>query len=126
MGWKDIDSKENQKNNGFGVATSRELFSIKITSVLESHVFSYSLRLTFDLGELRENKSVGQLSEEHNRQKPWTPPRSESQRYPSQSQNHRTIWVGRDLKHHLVPTSLAQAGTYSTRLGWSKPHLALP
>jgi len=32
------------------------------------------------------------------------------------------VWVGRDLKDHLVPTSLPWAGTSSSRPGCSKPH----
>ena len=31
------------------------------------------------------------------------------------SQNHRVVWVGRDLKDHLVPPPLQWAGTSSTR-----------
>jgi len=32
------------------------------------------------------------------------------------------VWVGRDLKDHLVPTPPPWAGTPSTRPGCSKPH----
>jgi len=32
-----------------------------------------------------------------------------------ESQNHRMVWVRRDLTDHLVPTSLPSAGTPSTR-----------
>jgi len=32
------------------------------------------------------------------------------------------VWVGRDLKDHLVPTPLSWAGAPSTRSGGSKPH----
>ena len=61
MGWRDLDSKESQNQNGFGVATSRELSNTKTAAAvprqLENCVLSYlSLRKTFDLGELRENK----------------------------------------------------------------------
>jgi len=34
------------------------------------------------------------------------------------------LWVGRDLKYHLVATPLPWAGTRSTRHGFSKPHPA--
>lgn len=89
MGWRDLDSKESQKKNGFSVTTSREPSNTKTATAvprqLENHVLSYlSLRKAFGLGELRESRSVGFLSEEHNRQKSWTPPSSESQRHPSQ------------------------------------------
>lgn len=61
MEWRDLDSKESQRRNSFGVATSRELSNTKTATAvprwLENHVLSYlSLRKTFDLGELRENK----------------------------------------------------------------------
>jgi len=36
------------------------------------------------------------------------------------------VWVGRELKHHLVPTPLPWAKTASTRPGCSKPHPAWP
>jgi len=36
------------------------------------------------------------------------------------------VWVGRDLKDHLVPTPLPWAGTPSTRPGCSKPHPTWP
>ena len=36
------------------------------------------------------------------------------------------VWVGRDLKGHLVPIPLPWAGTPSTRPGCSKPHPASP
>ena len=36
--------------------------------------------------------------------------------------DHRTVWVGRDLKDHLVPPPLPRTRTPSTRLGCSKPH----
>jgi len=39
----------------------------------------------------------------------------------SLSQNHRMVWVGRDLTDHLVPTSLPWAGTPSTGPDCSKP-----
>jgi len=32
------------------------------------------------------------------------------------------VWIGRDLKYHLVPNPLPWAGTSSTRPGCSKPH----
>jgi len=32
------------------------------------------------------------------------------------------VWVGKDLKDHLVRTPLAWAGTPSARPGCSKPH----
>lgn len=85
MGWRDLDSKDSQRKNGFGVATSRELSNTKTATAvprwLQNHVLSYlSLRKTFDSGELREkNKSVGLLSEEHNRQKSRTPHNSKSE-----------------------------------------------
>ena len=41
-------------------------------------------------------------------------------------QNHRAVWGGRDLKDHLVPTSLPWAGTPATRPGCPKPHPAWP
>lgn len=61
MGWRDLDSKESQKKNVFGVATSRELSNTKAAAAvprqLENHILLYlSLRKTFDLGELKENK----------------------------------------------------------------------
>jgi len=34
------------------------------------------------------------------------------------------VWVGRDLKGHLVPTSLPWAWRSSARSGYSKPHPA--
>ena len=43
-----------------------------------------------------------------------------------ESQNHRMIWVGRDLKGHLIPNCLPWAGTPSTRPDCSKPHLVWP
>ncbi|GAB0187406.1 cAMP-dependent protein kinase inhibitor alpha [Grus japonensis] len=44
-----------------------------------------------------------------------------------QSQNHRMVWVGRDLKDHLVPPPLLWAGTLSsTRPGCPKPHPTRP
>ena len=37
-----------------------------------------------------------------------------------ESYNHQMVWVGRDLKDHLVPTSLPRAGTpSSTTPGWN-------
>jgi len=39
-----------------------------------------------------------------------------------ESQNHGTVWVGRDLTDYLVSTSLPWAGTLSARPGCSKPH----
>jgi len=36
------------------------------------------------------------------------------------------VWVGRDLKDHLVPTLLPGAGTPSTRPSCSRPHPAWP
>jgi len=36
------------------------------------------------------------------------------------------IWVGRDLKDHLVPTRLPLTGTLPTRPGCSKPHPTWP
>lgn len=36
------------------------------------------------------------------------------------SDNHRVVWIGRDLKDHLFPT-LPRAGTSSTNSGCSKP-----
>jgi len=42
------------------------------------------------------------------------------------AQNHRMVWVGRDLKDHLIPTPLPWAGTSSTRPGCPKPHPAWP
>ena len=41
-------------------------------------------------------------------------------------ETHRIVWVGRDLKDHLVPTPSPWAGTPSTRPGCSKPHPAWP
>jgi len=32
------------------------------------------------------------------------------------------VWVGRELRDHLVPTPLPQSGTPPTRPGCSKPH----
>ena len=37
-----------------------------------------------------------------------------------ESQNNRMVWVGMDLKYHLVPNPLPWAGTYTTRPGCSK------
>jgi len=34
---------------------------------------------------------------------------------------HRMVWVGRDLKDHLVPSPLPWTGTPFTRPGCSKP-----
>jgi len=42
------------------------------------------------------------------------------------SQNHRMVWVGKDLKDHLVPTPLPGAGTSSTRPGCSEFHPTWP
>ena len=42
------------------------------------------------------------------------------------SQNHRMVWIGRDLKDHLVPTFRPRAGTPSTRPRCSKPHPTWP
>ena len=36
------------------------------------------------------------------------------------------VWVGRDLKDHLVPTPLPWAGTLSAKSGCSKPHPTWP
>jgi len=44
----------------------------------------------------------------------------------TESQNHRMVWVRRDLIDHLVPTPLPWAGTPSTRPGCSKPHPVWP
>jgi len=44
----------------------------------------------------------------------------------TESWNHRIVWVGRDLKDHLVPTPLPWAGTAYTRPGCSKPYPAWP
>ena len=44
----------------------------------------------------------------------------------STSQNDRMVWVGRDLKDHLVPTPLPWTGTPSTRPGCPKPHPTWP
>ncbi|GAB0189020.1 centromere protein C [Grus japonensis] len=43
-------------------------------------------------------------------------------KYCVQFWNHRMVWVGRDLKDHLVPTPLPWAGTPSTRPRCPKPH----
>ena len=43
-----------------------------------------------------------------------------------ESQNHRMVWVGRDLKDHLFPTPLPWAGTSSTRPGCSELHPTWP
>jgi len=32
------------------------------------------------------------------------------------------VWIGRDLKNHLVPTPLPWSGIPSARPGCSKPH----
>ena len=37
-----------------------------------------------------------------------------------ESECHRMVWVGRDLKAHLVPMPLLQAGTPSTSPGCSE------
>ena len=42
------------------------------------------------------------------------------------SQSHRVVWVGRDLKDHLVPTPLPRAATSSTRPGCSELHPTRP
>jgi len=42
------------------------------------------------------------------------------------SLNHRMVWVGRDLKDHLVPTTLPWAGTPYTRPGCSELHPTCP
>lgn len=34
-----------------------------------------------------------------------------------ESWNHRVAWVGRDIKGHLLPTSLPWPGTLSTGMG---------
>jgi len=47
-------------------------------------------------------------------------------KYFANSQNHRMVWVGRDLKDHLAPTRRPQPGTPSTRPGCSKPRPAWP
>lgn len=39
------------------------------------------------------------------------------------SEKHRMIWVGRNLKDHLIINPLPQAETLSTRPDCSKPHL---
>jgi len=43
-----------------------------------------------------------------------------------ESYNHRTVWLGRNLKDHLVPTLLPWAGTPSTRSDCSKPRPTWP
>jgi len=43
-----------------------------------------------------------------------------------ESQDHQMVWVGRDLKHHLVPGPLPWAGTPFTTPGCSKPHPTWP
>jgi len=43
-----------------------------------------------------------------------------------ESRSHRVVWVGRDLKDHLIPTPLPWAGTPSTRPGCSEPHPTWP
>jgi len=43
-----------------------------------------------------------------------------------ESQNHRTLWVGRNLKGHLIPIPLPWAGTPSNRPGCSKSYPAWP
>lgn len=40
--------------------------------------------------------------------------------------NHRMNWVGRDLRYHLVPTTLPFSGTPPTRSGCPGPHPAWP
>jgi len=45
---------------------------------------------------------------------------------PVRSQNHRMVWVGRDLKEHLVPTPLPRAVTSSPRPGCSELHPTRP
>ena len=47
-------------------------------------------------------------------------------RMPIHCNYHRMVWVGRDLKDHLVPPPLPWAGTPSTRPGCSKPHPTWP
>jgi len=42
------------------------------------------------------------------------------------SQNHRMVWVGRDLTDHLVQTLTPRARTPSTRPGCSMPHPTRP
>lgn len=39
----------------------------------------------------------------------------------TRSQNHPIVWVGRDVKTHLLPIHLPRAGTHSTRTAFSKP-----
>ena len=41
-------------------------------------------------------------------------------------QNHRMVWVGRDLTDELVPSPLPWAGTLSTRARCSKPRPTWP
>jgi len=43
-----------------------------------------------------------------------------------ESKSHRMVWLGRDLKVILISTPLPQAGTPSTRPGYSKSHSAWP
>jgi len=44
--------------------------------------------------------------------------------FPATVWKHRMLWVGRDLKDHLVSITLSWAGTPSTKQGCSKPHPA--
>ena len=44
----------------------------------------------------------------------------------ARTSNHRMVWVGRDLKDHLVPPPLPSAGTSSTRPGCSELHPTWP
>jgi len=41
-------------------------------------------------------------------------------------QNHRTVWVGKDLGGHPVQTPLPWAGTTSTRPGCAELHPTWP
>jgi len=51
---------------------------------------------------------------------------SDNKNFAERSQNHRMVWVGQDLKDHLVPTPLPWTGTPSTRPDRSKTHPTWP